>query len=118
MNISRVEVTIDGELINSQGLRRFQENAIEEAVLEEEMDGEDYVDVPEKYGFTLTMTRKSGADRNLRGIRDATIMVQYVSGSRVTFTGCRSLTHTPNEVDGKTGKEVVIVFHAKGRKES
>jgi hypothetical protein len=114
--ISRVTVTQDGILLNTQGLKRFQPNAIERRAVEDEMDGDDVVELPKKYGFTLAMAAKSGADLNLRDVKDATFVVQYEGGERVTYTGVSTLTETINEIDGKTGKEVVIAYHARGRK--
>lgn len=114
--IARCELILDGEKII--GFKSFKENEIEEAVVVETMDGQDVVDVPEKYGFSLKYLPDSGADREWRGVRDATLIVQRTGGKKVVYTGCRLLKWTPSELDGKTPLEYQLDFFAKGRKDS
>ena len=44
--------------------------------------------------------------------------MNYVGGSKVTFTGVHLLKFTPNEMDGKTAKEYQLDFFAQDRKAS
>ena len=46
------------------------------------------------------------------------MIVNYVGGSKVTFTGVHLLKSTPNEIDGKTAKETQLEFYAASRKVS
>ena len=45
-----------------------------------------------------------------------TLVVNYVGGNKVTYTGVKLLKFTPNELDGKTAKESQLVFSAADRK--
>jgi hypothetical protein len=114
--ISHVTVDLDGDPVT--GFSKFKENEIEEAQEVDTMDGTDTVDVNPKYGFSLTYLPDSGADREWLGTKNATTVVQYTGGKKVTYTGCRLMKQTPNELDGKAAKEYVLEFHASARKVS
>lgn len=116
MKISQVTIVKDGSQIT--GFSKFKENEIEEAQTVELADGEDVVEVPPKYGFSLTVVPDSGADIDWSGTSNATVIVQYKGGSKVVFTGCKLLKQTPGDIDGKTAKEVQLDFYAKARKVS
>lgn len=113
--IARSELILDGELIT--GFKSFKENEIEEAAVVETMDGQDVVDLPEKYGFSLKYLPNSGADRDWRGTRNATLINQRVGGKKVVYGGCRLLKWSPSEMDGKTPLEYQLDFYAKTRDE-
>jgi len=112
--IMRCELMLDGEKII--GFKSFKENEIEEAIVVETMDGQDVGDVPEKYGFSLKYLPDSGADREWRGTRNATLIFQRTGGKKIVYTGCRLLKWSPSEMDGKTALEYQLDFYAKGRK--
>lgn len=112
--ITRCTLVLDGEEI--RGFKSFKENEIEEAIVVDTMDGQDVADVAEKYGFSLTYLPDSGADREWRGTKGATLILQRAGGKKVVYTGCRLLKWTPNEMDGKTPLEYQLDFYAKGRK--
>ena len=116
MKISNVTIVLDGEKIT--GFKQFKENEIEEAQTVELADGEDVVEVPPKYGFSLTVVPDSGADRDWSGTKNATAIIQYKGGKKVVFTGCRLLKQTPGDIDGKTAKETQLEFYAASRKVS
>lgn len=116
MKISSCTVVVNGEKITD--FSKFKENSIEERQEVDTMEGTDVVEVPAKYGFSLTYMPNSGADREWLGTTNATVIVQYKGGKKVTFTGCSLLSQEANELDGKTAKEYVLNFHADGRKVS
>ena len=70
------------------------------------------------YGFELAYLPKSGAERDWLKEKDKimTLVVNYVGGNKVTYTGVKLLKFTPNELDGKTAKESQLVFSAADRK--
>lgn len=115
--ISHCTVVLNGKKIT--GFSKFKENEIEVKTEVETMDGTDVVDIPKKYGFSLSYLPDSGADidwldQEYSG--NVTAIIQYTGGHKVTFTGCSLLKMTPNELDGKTAKEYVLDFHADDRK--
>lgn len=115
--ISKVEVVLDGSRVT--GFSKFKENDIEFRTVVDTMDGDDVIEIPSKYGFSLTYLPDSGADIDWKARKSAvniTAIVQYVGGRKVTFTGCSIIKIGMNELDGKTAKEHVVEFHAKGRK--
>lgn len=113
MRISKVEIVIDGVAIS--GFSKFKENDIEVAQTVELADGSDFVDVPPVYGFSLTVVPESGADREWLGVKDATAIVYYQGGKKVTYTGVKTLKVIHGEHDGKAAKEYQVDFFAKDR---
>ena len=102
MRITSLSLVKDGSEITD--FSKFKENEIE-------------------YGFSITYLPQSGADIDWVAEEDKndkgwTVIVNYVGGSKVTFTGVHLLKSTPNEVDGKTAKESQLEFYAAKRKVS
>lgn len=117
--ISQVTLVLNGDKIT--GFSKFKENDIEIAQTVELTDGEDVVEVPAKYGFSLTYLPNSGADIDWVSSSykdDVTAVVQYTGGKKVVYTGCKLLKQTFGDIDGKTAKEYQLDFHAKYRKVS
>lgn len=121
MRISSLSLTLDGGEITD--FSKFKENEIETNVTVEHFNGEDTIKVPKKYGFSLTYLPESGADRDWVAEEDGndkgwTVIVNYVGGKKVVFTGVHLLKAAPNELDGKTAKEYQLDFSAIKRKAS
>ena len=121
MRISSLSLTMDGSAITD--FSKFKENQIETAQTVEHFNGEDVVKVPKKYGFSLTYLPESGADIDWVSKEDEndagwTVIVNYVGGSKIVFTGVHLLTDEPNELDGRTAKEYQLNFFAANRKPS
>ena len=121
MRISSLSLTLDGREITD--FSKFKENEVEHAVTVEHFNGEDVVKVPKKYGFSLTVLPEKGADLDWDAEEDKndngwTVIVNYVGGGKVVFTGVHLLKNTKNELDGKTAKEYQLDFHASSRKVS
>jgi hypothetical protein len=121
MRITSLSLVKDGSEITD--FSKFKENEIETTQTVEHFNGEDFVKVPKKYGFSITYLPQSGADIDWVAEEDKndkgwTVIVNYVGGSKVTFTGVHLLKSTPNEVDGKTAKESQLEFYAAKRKVS
>lgn len=117
MKISKVKVCLDGAEVTD--FSKFKENEREFRQVVDTMDGDDVVEIPEKHGFSLTFLPNSGADIDWDARKketNITAIISYVGGRKVTFTGCSILKVSPSELDGKTAKEYVVEFHAKGRK--
>ena len=117
--ISQVTLVLNGDKIT--GFSKFKENELEVAQTVELADGEDVVDIPPKYGFSLTYLPDSGADIDWASSDykdNATAVVQYKGGKKVVYTGCKLLKQTPGDIDGKTSKEYQLDFYAKDRKVS
>lgn len=117
MKISKVEVVLDGAQVS--GFSKFKENDRDFRAIVDTMDGDDVLAIPLKYGFALTYLPDSGADIDWDSRAketNITAIVHYVGGRKVTYTGCSIIKVTMNDLDGKTAKENVVEFHAKGRK--
>lgn len=121
MRITSLSLVKDGSEITD--FSKFKENEIETTQSVDHFNGADFVKVPKKYGFSITYLPQSGADLDWVAEEDKndngwTVIVNYVGGSKVTFTGVHLLKSTPNEVDGKTAKESQLDFFAQDRKVS
>lgn len=117
--ISHCTVLVNGKKYT--GISKFKEKEIERKVEVDTMDGTSVVDIPKKFGFEMTYIPDKGADFDMFSSEfdgNATVIVQYTGGNKVTFTGCSLLKATPNELDGKTAKEYALDFHAEDRKDS
>lgn len=117
--ISEVTIVMDGEKIN--GFTAFKEHQIETSQVVEMADGYDVVDVPEQYGFDLSISPEKGADREWLSIgknKPATCIVQYTGGKKVVYGGVKCLSMEPSENNGKDQKVYALVFFAKTRKVS
>jgi len=114
--ISKATVIVDGELITD--FNKVKENArkIHERV--KLMDGDDTVESHPELGLSLTYVPASGADRVWDGVKDATIILQYKGGSKVTYTGCDVEEVGERDTDGQKANEFEIKFIAKARKVS
>ncbi|PWJ70151.1 MULTISPECIES: hypothetical protein [unclassified Fibrobacter] len=117
--ISHCTVLVNGKKYT--GISKFKEKEVEFKAEVDTMDGTSVVDIPRKHGFEMTYIPDKGADLDVFSAEfdgNATVIVQYTGGKKVTYTGCSLLKETPNELDGKTAKEYALDFHAEDRKDS
>lgn len=119
MRISSLSLILDGSEITD--FSKVKEKEIETAQTVEHFNGQDVIKVPKGYGIELTYLPESGADKDWVAEEDKnakgwTIIVNYVGGKKVTYTGCHLLKMTPNELDGKTAKEYQLDIFASKRK--
>lgn len=112
--ISKVEVIVDG--VKIVDFNKFKENARKLHERVRLMDGDDTVAVNPEHGFSMTYLPASGADRNWDGVTNATVIVLYKGGSKITFTGCDVEEVGERETDGTKANEFEIKFIARHRK--
>lgn len=119
MRISSLSIILDGSEITD--FSKIKEKEIEIAQTVDHFNGQDVIKVPQGYGIEMTYLPESGADKDWvaeeeKNDKGWTIIINYVGGSKRTYTGCHLLKMTPNELDGKTAKEYQLDIFAAKRK--
>ncbi|GFO67880.1 hypothetical protein GMLC_14590 [Geomonas limicola] len=116
MAVSRVRLVIDGE--EETRFKAIEESDEELAKRIKLMHGSEAMAVPPEYGVKLTYVIPDGDDgeeRDFRGIKNGTLILEYPSGRMTVYTGVSTLKIGGAKFDGDNEAVREIELMATGR---